>query len=30
MLLYSTLNATSINMFSTNVKTPKDISFMLL
>ena len=25
MLLHSTLNAISINMFSTNIKTPKDV-----
>jgi len=29
MLLHSDLNATSTNMFSTNVKTLKDVSFVL-
>jgi hypothetical protein len=29
MLLHNTLNATSINMFSTSAKTLKDIDFAL-
>ena len=29
MLLYNALNATSTNMFNTNVKTLKDVSFTL-
>ena len=30
MLLYNVLNATNTNMFNTNIKTFKDISFILL